>query len=386
MKEFIGFSGGRTLFNEDLEALRDLSLSFSHFFDDIDLDFVISGCEAYASSGKTIINTGYVWLNGKVRKFDGANITGTPQYIYLIPQNKDGQNISYSNKKISGVMSVNYEVEASTTRPSSGSYITYNNRTAPSLTTFFSNYALLKNPPSIQTLSKDIQLLKTATAYKLKTADSAGRYAIMSVNNNGYIEIALYNAYGSLQKRYVLRNGLDIYNGTQNVLSLGSSPNNISTAQYLPTIRTNTVVTDELEAQKIVVNGKEVNINSFNNINISEWLPMMNGSIFMDGLYVKNIYNDVYISGKFPVLTSATVTRIGSLGSHPYEYKSNINLPSAISLPATKTVFPLRCKDSSRFNTSIICYFKNDRYLYFKIGPDIKFPEKEISINWHYRI
>ena len=67
MKEFIGFEGGRTLFNEDMEALKELALSFSNFFDGAGFNFVISGCDCTLYSKGTLkISEGYVWLDGKI--------------------------------------------------------------------------------------------------------------------------------------------------------------------------------------------------------------------------------------------------------------------------------------------------------------------------------
>lgn len=78
MKEFNAETGGRYTYADDLENLQDLSLAFLQIFDDCD-NFVISGCEQTNSA----IGEGYVYINGKIRKFNGAtNITSWPQYIY----------------------------------------------------------------------------------------------------------------------------------------------------------------------------------------------------------------------------------------------------------------------------------------------------------------
>jgi hypothetical protein len=78
MKEFSAETGGRYTYADDIENLQELSLAFAQIFDDCD-NFIVSGCEV--SSGS--ISAGYVYLNGRLRKFSGATgISSWPQYIY----------------------------------------------------------------------------------------------------------------------------------------------------------------------------------------------------------------------------------------------------------------------------------------------------------------
>lgn len=78
MKEFSAQTGGRYTYVDDIINLQELSLAFASVFNDCD-NFIVSGCEV---SGSTI-SAGFVYLNGKLRKFSGATGIGTwPQYIY----------------------------------------------------------------------------------------------------------------------------------------------------------------------------------------------------------------------------------------------------------------------------------------------------------------
>lgn len=80
MKEFSSQTGGRFTYVDDVINLQELALAFSHIFDDCD-NFIISGCEV---SGNTI-SPGIVYLNGKLRVFNGASgISKFPQYIYEV--------------------------------------------------------------------------------------------------------------------------------------------------------------------------------------------------------------------------------------------------------------------------------------------------------------
>lgn len=78
MKEFKSLDGGRYVYADDIINLQELSLSFSSIFDGCG-NFIISGCNVSGNS----ISSGFVYINGKVRKFDGGkNIVSYPIYIY----------------------------------------------------------------------------------------------------------------------------------------------------------------------------------------------------------------------------------------------------------------------------------------------------------------
>lgn len=90
MKEYYALSGGRYTYADDLINLQDLALSLSSIFNECD-SFVISGCKV---SG-TEISSGYIYLGGKIRYFNGASgIVTWPQYIY---ENNETQTIAYES-------------------------------------------------------------------------------------------------------------------------------------------------------------------------------------------------------------------------------------------------------------------------------------------------
>lgn len=78
MKEFGAQQGGRYTYADDLINLQELALSFGSIFNDCD-NFIISGCEVSGTS----ISAGYVYLNGKIRRFTGATgVNSWPRFIY----------------------------------------------------------------------------------------------------------------------------------------------------------------------------------------------------------------------------------------------------------------------------------------------------------------
>ena len=79
MKEYIAETGGRYTYSDDILNLQELALSMSAVFDGCS-DFIISGCEIEGPR----VSPGYVWLGGKVRRFDGCADAVYPYYIYEI--------------------------------------------------------------------------------------------------------------------------------------------------------------------------------------------------------------------------------------------------------------------------------------------------------------
>ena len=73
MKEYIAETGGRYTYSDDILNLQELALSMSAVFDGCS-DFIISGCEIEGPR----VSPGYVWLGGKVRRFDAAPMLSIP--------------------------------------------------------------------------------------------------------------------------------------------------------------------------------------------------------------------------------------------------------------------------------------------------------------------
>ena len=70
MKEYRSKSGGRYIFNEDIENLQELALSMTSMFKDSGVNFVISGCEITVTEDDdqyTItVGSGFAFINDKM--------------------------------------------------------------------------------------------------------------------------------------------------------------------------------------------------------------------------------------------------------------------------------------------------------------------------------
>ena len=102
MEEYKYKTGGRRLYNEDIERLQDLALSCTEFFARAGINFVINGCgvsvEENGTQSTWTIGAGYVFLNGKVRVVNAITITGPSiQTPYIVEDDYDGPNIKYAD-------------------------------------------------------------------------------------------------------------------------------------------------------------------------------------------------------------------------------------------------------------------------------------------------
>lgn len=90
MKEYTANTGGRYCYNEDVLNLQDLALAHSAIFEEFG-DFIVAGCELNG----TTITPGIIWLNGKLRKFEGAdNIDYFPRYLC---EHNSTETVEYAN-------------------------------------------------------------------------------------------------------------------------------------------------------------------------------------------------------------------------------------------------------------------------------------------------
>lgn len=157
MKEYIAETGGRYTYSDDILNLQELALSLTGIFSECPA-FIISGCQIEGNA----IASGYVWLGGKIRYFEGANQAAFPYFIYEANTNESVVYANEVNKRgrccylCSGGTAV-----PQVTDPVTGQlpqYLEIGSNYAPRLTDkFFGRYALLLDGPvSRQKVKKDV--------------------------------------------------------------------------------------------------------------------------------------------------------------------------------------------------------------------------------------
>lgn len=184
MKEYIAEAGGRYTYVEDLLNLQELALSMSAIFDGC-ANFIISGCEV---SGVEI-SAGFVWINKKIRYFEGCGDAVYPYFIYEKNSNDSSVYANDVNKR----GRCNYLCAGNKTVPNKPDAVTNNlpgfieikPDYAPRFQDkFFGKYALLQDTPfAKQTVKKDIIFTGNVSVEK----DIESKTVISVLNpSNGY--------------------------------------------------------------------------------------------------------------------------------------------------------------------------------------------------------
>lgn len=201
MKEFIAETGGRFTYTDDILNLQELAISFSAIFDECS-NFVISGCRIAGND----INEGYVWINGKIRRFAGAKGVSFPYYIF---EKNSIDTVTYAND-VNKRGRVNYLCSGGNTIPNELDAVTNSvpefieikdTYTPRLLDKFIGKYAvLLDSPFSKQTIKKDLVLsgkvtgetdIESKTAMSVKN-DKTG-YSLKNITKaNGDGAVGLY--------------------------------------------------------------------------------------------------------------------------------------------------------------------------------------------------
>lgn len=183
MKEYVAETGGRYTYSDDVLNLQELALSLNALFDGCS-NFIISGCEVNGAE----ITPGYVWLNGKVRYFEGCRNASLPYYIY---ETNRHETVTYAND-INKRGRTCYLCGSGTSVPDvtdsvTGklpSFIQFSEGYAPRLADqFFGRYAVLLDTPfSKQTIKKELVVCGPFTGQK----EISSKTALSVAGNNGY--------------------------------------------------------------------------------------------------------------------------------------------------------------------------------------------------------
>lgn len=176
MKEYVADTGGRYTYVDDILNLQELALSMTAIFSACE-DFIISGCEITGNA----ISCGYVWINGKVRYFEGCPSAAFPYYIY----EKNGTDTVVYAGDVNKKGRENFLCAGSSVLPSVKDALTgkvpclieVTKAYAPRfLDKFFGHYAVLLDTPfSKQTIKKDLVVtgkLTTGQGLESKTTVS----------------------------------------------------------------------------------------------------------------------------------------------------------------------------------------------------------------------
>jgi len=212
MKEYKSEVGGRYTYADDLLNLQDLALSSATMFVGLN-NFIISGCQITPISGTLVsISDGYVWINGKIRKYTGTSSVDLASGYYMV-ENNTVESVKYTESATKAGRNV-YGVVGQTMTPSAGlSYIYITpQKTAPNLSSeFFGKFSMLLNPStSKQTILKDVDftgkakivgdLSLNSNMLMSRVGDVSNRTITQSL---GASDFSITQLYGSSQKNKI---------------------------------------------------------------------------------------------------------------------------------------------------------------------------------------
>ena len=142
MKEFYSTTGGRHIYNADFKDLQDSIIAATELFRACGGNFVISGCEYDSDNEK--VNSGYVWLDGKLRTVEETSVTSLVS-LCIVASDSAGESISYADGTAHKRNDV-YGTSISNQSAASGIVYDLNKGRFPNLAdVFFNHYALLKD-------------------------------------------------------------------------------------------------------------------------------------------------------------------------------------------------------------------------------------------------
>lgn len=201
MKEYIAETGGRYTYSDDILNLQELALSMTALFSECS-NFIISGCIVEGAT----ISAGYVWIAGKVRRFEGTTAATFPYFIY---ESNSNESVVYANEinkrgrccfQCSGGAFVPQIADPVT--GSNPEFIEITNDYAPRLIDkFFGRYALLTDSVSQRqrvkkdvTFAGDVMIEKGLRSNKEVAVhhSSNGYSKRCRVKDDGAITIGLY--------------------------------------------------------------------------------------------------------------------------------------------------------------------------------------------------
>lgn len=232
MKNFVAGSGGRYVYSEDFENLQALSLSINSIFEGCD-NFVISGCTVSGSA----IASGYVWINGNIRFFEGSSSVSYPYYIYETNSYTSTEYKDEPNK----LGRINYLCAGGISTPTTNdpvtgalpSFIEITSSYTPKINDkFFGRYAMILNHPfSKQTVAKNIEASGDVLVQKNMTsnqsvgvANTASGYVLKSLfKSNGDASLGLYLNNALITEVVLTTSGLiKFLKGTTEIASIDS--------------------------------------------------------------------------------------------------------------------------------------------------------------------
>lgn len=261
MREYVAKTGGRYTYIEDFIGLQELSLSLASILDGCK-NFIVSGCKTSGTNTNLSISAGYVYINGKIRHFEGKTIDlSTPFYIV---EKNEPYDVSYAQNPTQ-LGYIEYGCEGVGEMPLDGrQYIKITSTYIPRLKDeFFGKYAVtLDSSFEQQTISKNIVMEKDLYVKGNIVNDSS--FSIKNPNKQVEIEEKITSE-GNAQFTF-LKNGKELskllfgFDGVTRFMSDGIEKLVITPSN----VAINELMTNEIRTSELLISGTDI-YNYFDN-------------------------------------------------------------------------------------------------------------------------
>lgn len=249
MKEFYSTTGGRHIYNADFKDLQDSIIAATELFRACGGNFVISGCEYDSDNEK--VNSGYVWLDGKLRMVEETSVTSLVS-LCIVASDSAGESVSYADGTAHKRNDV-YGTSISNQSAASGIVYDLNKGRFPNLAdVFFNYYALLKD--------NDAQTVNSSVSFGRKVVLSDdGAEMSDGVNVGGFYldsEGAICLKASSSESGTIYKmsqNGMiSAYNGDELMWSIDGNSGSVS----ISLLSVNTLSANNAEIDNLSVDGQ----------------------------------------------------------------------------------------------------------------------------------
>ena len=275
MKEFYSTTGGRHIYNADFKDLQDGINAATELFRSCGGDFVISGCDYDSENEK--INSGYVWLNGKVRTVSETSVS-TLTSLCIIPSDSNGESIDYADGTAHKRNNV-YGTQITNLSATSGIVFDTNKGRFPNLADVFFNFYVLVKDGEPQVVNSSVsfgnQVGLSADGAELSDGSNTGTIYLDSDGNiclraTGNGESVVYKmSQNGIISAYNGENVLWSIDGNSGILSIHTLQveNIIAESAQIGELTGNTVNVSTAEISDTLVVNKVSVVNELTSVN-----------------------------------------------------------------------------------------------------------------------
>lgn len=275
--------GGRFRYNSDFRDIQETALSFTEFLKSAKGNFVISGCK----NGES----GYVWLNGKIRYVEKSD----EDCDFIVCVDEDGPDVLYGDDTSHKLYT---EYKAAYSNVSDKDCISKTNGNFPTIKECLWEYlGIAKNSGNKQVVTSNVNFNAGVELEKINfndiTISIVGSEICFDSNNGNGFSLDIDEALIGVRKNGKTISKISKFNAYTH--ALGTVP--------MPALNGNSLeVLNKTNANGYVLEGKDIKnvLKTSLNIKSTEWIPFMNtkNNTLYSQLMAKQVKDKIFIRGR----------------------------------------------------------------------------------------